>query len=41
MQPLDEMAKTAVKLLQKEIKSEKVTGSYKLPVKLRVSSSLK
>lgn len=41
VQPLNEMAKTAVKLLQKEIKGEKVTRSYKLPVKLRVSSSLK
>lgn len=41
VQPLDAMAKTAVSILQKEINGETVNGSHNLPVKLRVSSSLK
>ena len=41
VQPLDAMAKTAVDLLQREIRGDQVAGSHKLPVKLRVSGSLK
>lgn len=41
VQPLDAMAKTAVDHLQREIRGDQVAGSHKLPVKLRVSGSLK
>ena len=41
VQPLDEMAKTAVSILKREMNGETVTGSHNLPVVLIVSSSLK
>lgn len=41
VQPLDEMAKVAVDILQREINGERVTGSHNLPVRLRASASLK